>query len=132
MRHLPTRLRRLSTKLRILGPLLASLAVAAVAANASAFEIPAWAFDRGNVATFTEEYADDGPMVAFGGQSPVVVEYDIPIPTSGRYSLSLRYAAGSARPVELALDGRTVGPVCRTATGSWNTCLLYTSPSPRD
>ena len=121
MRHLATRLSRLSTRLRILGPLLASLTVPAVVANASAFEIPAWAFDRGNVATFTEEYADDGPMVAFGGQSPVVVEYDIPIPTSGRYSLSLRYAAGSARPVELALDGRTVGPVCRAATGSWNT-----------
>jgi formylglycine-generating enzyme required for sulfatase activity len=101
--------------------LLGGLAGLAWQATAGSFEIPAWAFDRGNVATFTEEYADAGPMVAYGGQSPVVVEYDIPLPAAGRYALQLYYAAAAARPVELQLDGQLVARVCRAATGSWST-----------
>jgi len=88
---------------------------------AGSFEIPAWAFDRGNVRTFTDQYADAGPMVAYGGHSPVVVEYDIPFPAAGNYRLSIQYAAANARPVELSFDGVAVTPVCRTANGSWNT-----------
>jgi formylglycine-generating enzyme required for sulfatase activity len=102
-----------------------SLALALLAlhgsANAGSFEIPAWAFDRGNVRTFTEEWADAGPMVAFGGQSPVVAEYDVPFPAPGVYRLSICYAASAARPVDLAVDGQTVSSVCRTANGSWQT-----------
>ena len=85
------------------------------------FTIPAWAFDRGNVQTFTQEYADAGPMVAFGGRSPVMVEYDIEFPASGQYTVRLCYAAAAARPVTLLLDGKSQGQFCRTATGSWNT-----------
>ena len=90
-------------------------------AESNSFTIPAWAFDRGNVRTFTKEYADAGPMVAFGGQSPVVVEYEIAFPAAGVYRLSVRYAAGSARPVTLELDGTNVATICRAATGSWVT-----------
>jgi len=90
-------------------------------ALAGSFEIPAWAFDRGNVRTFTEEWADAGPMVAFGGQSPVVVEYDIPFPVAGVYRLGIRYAAAMVRPVELSLDGKPLATVCRIANGSWQT-----------
>lgn len=90
-------------------------------AGAGQVEIPAWAFDRGNARTFTREYADAGPMIAFGGKSPVLVEYDIDFPASGSYDLSFRFAAGSARPVDLLLDGKRVAEVCRSATGSWNT-----------
>ncbi len=90
-------------------------------AESNSFTIPAWAFDRGSVRTFTKEYADAGPMIAFGGQSPVVVEYDIPFPAAGAYRLRVRYAAASARPVELELDGTNVATICRTETGSWST-----------
>lgn len=91
------------------------------AAGAGSFDIPAWAFDRGNVRVFTEEWADAGPMVAFGGSSPAWVEYDIPIPADGAYRLAICYAAADARPVELSLGGVKLGPVCRMASGSWNT-----------
>ena len=85
------------------------------------FDIPAWAFDRGNVKTFTSQWADAGPMIAFGGRSPIFAEYDLELPAAGRFTLAIRYAAGTARPVELSVDGRPNGQVCRDATGSWNT-----------
>ena len=65
------------------------------------FTIPAWAFDRGNAKTFTKEYADAGPMVAFGGESPVVLEYDIEFPTATDYRLRMQYAAAEKRLVAL-------------------------------
>lgn len=89
--------------------------------GAGSFEIPAWSFDRGNVKTFRAEYADAGPMVAFGGRSPVMVEYDIEFPASGSYQLEIRYAAQEARPVSLLIDGKLTASVCCEPTGSWNT-----------
>jgi formylglycine-generating enzyme required for sulfatase activity len=88
---------------------------------ANSFLIPAFAFDRGNAKTFTTSWADAGPMVAFGGDSPVVIEYDIDFPATAEYALSINYAAADARPVQLFLDGKSVGMCCRTATGGWNT-----------
>jgi formylglycine-generating enzyme required for sulfatase activity len=85
------------------------------------FTVDAWAFDRGNARVFTEEYASAGPMVAFGGSSPVYVEYDIDFTSAGDYLLNLHYAAAEPRPIELRVDGRSVGSVCRLATGSWDT-----------
>ncbi len=93
-----------------------------LAANsANSFLIPAYAFERGNAKTFTTSWADAGPMVAFGGDSPIVIEYDIDFPVTAEYALSINYAAADARPVQLFLDGKNVGTCCRTATGSWNT-----------
>ena len=86
-----------------------------------AFSIPAWAFDRGNAKTFTKEYADAGPMVAFGGESPVVVEYDIEFPATTDYRMRVQYAAAEKRPVVLSMDGRTLTNICRSATGLWQT-----------
>ena len=88
---------------------------------AGSFEISAWAFDRGNAKTFTADYADAGPMIAFGGRSPVLVEYDIDFPGSGSYQLDIRYAAASERSVTLYLDGKMMSPVCCQQTGSWMT-----------
>lgn len=85
---------------------------------AGSFTVPAWAFDRGNVRTFTAEWADAEPMVAFGGQSPIFVEYDLEFPAAGQYGLTIRYAAGEARPVALFVDGQAQGAVCRDANGS--------------
>ncbi len=89
--------------------------------SANSFLIPAFAFDRGNAKTFTTTWADAGPMVAFGGESPVVIQYDIDFPVTAEYALSINYAAAAARPVQLSLDGKSVGMCCRSATGSWNT-----------
>ncbi len=89
--------------------------------SANSFAIPAYAFDRGNAATFTSSWADAEPMVAFGGESPVAIEYDIDFPATAQYALSLNYAAADARPVQLFLDGQAVGTCCRSTTGSWNT-----------
>jgi len=85
------------------------------------FEILAYAFDRGNAKTFRGSWADGDPMVAFGGQSPVVIEYDIEFPVTAKCLLNVRYAAAEARPIDVYLDGKSVGQGCRTATGSWNT-----------
>ncbi len=87
----------------------------------SSFMIPAWAFDRGNVKTFTQEYADAGPMVAYGGESPIVVEYDIEFPVSGTWTIWICYAAASPRPVALSLNEISLGMGCRGASGTWNT-----------
>ena len=85
--------------------------------------IPAYAYDRGNPRTYRpgEKYADAGPMVTWGGQYPVVVEYDIEFPVTAQYTLHTFYAAASPRPAELLIDGKPHGTCCRTATGSWNT-----------
>ena len=93
----------------------------AAAEPAGSFTIPAWAFDRGNARTYTSQYADAGPMVAYGGTYPVVIEYDIEFPVDATYTLNVFYAAESARPVDLYLDNRKLDPCCRAATGSWNT-----------
>jgi len=90
-------------------------------AEPRSFEIPAWAFDRGNAATYTNQWADVKPMVAFGGTAPVIVEYDINFPASGTYTLEINYAAADPRPVELQMDDKTVAQVCRQATGAWET-----------
>ncbi len=114
----------------ILGLTLAMLAATAAAeppkpedSTVDSIEIPAYAFDRGNARTFADpkQYADGGPMVAFGGQSPVVVEYDLELPVAATYWVRIRYAARDARPVEFSLDKKRLGQCCRGTTGSWNT-----------
>ncbi len=86
-------------------------------------EIPGYAYDRGNAQTFADpqQYADGGPMVAFGGQSPVNIEYDVELPVDGSYRIRLRYAAADARPVDFYIDQERIGLCCRGTTGSWNT-----------
>ncbi|MCP4784009.1 MAG: SUMF1/EgtB/PvdO family nonheme iron enzyme [Fuerstiella sp.] len=88
---------------------------------AHSFLISAFAFDRGNAKTFTTSWADADPMVAFGGDSPTVIEYDVDFPVTAEYELRIKYAAAAARPVEMFLDGKSVGRCCRAATGGWNT-----------
>lgn len=100
-----------------------ALAAAAAEPAPGTIEIPAYAYDRGNAKTFADpaQYADGGPMVAFGGQSPVEIEYDLDLPVDGSYTIRIRYAAREPRPVDFYLDQVRLGPCCREATGSWNT-----------
>ncbi len=88
---------------------------------AGSFLIPAYAYDRGvNVETCISGYADAEPMVG-NRRYPTQIEYDVEFPVSAEYSLHMRYAAHTARPVELLLDGKRLGLCCRTATGGWKT-----------
>lgn len=88
---------------------------------AASFEIPGYAFDRGNAQTFTSNWADAEPMIGNGGTMPNVVEYDIPVPVAADYTIRIKYAAAAARPVDLSLDRKGLGQVCRTANGTWMT-----------
>lgn len=85
------------------------------------FAVPAIVFDRGNAAVFTDRWADAEPMIANGGQSPIVAEFDIEFPVCGDYTMHVLYAAAGARPVELHLDGKPIGNCCSGTTGTWNT-----------
>jgi formylglycine-generating enzyme required for sulfatase activity len=107
--------------LSLLLTLWALLATALPAAVTNSFTIPAYAFDRGNARTYSASWADAEPMVGYGGEYPTYVEYEIPIPTEGVYTLKIRYAAAAARPVDFWLGSKLLGKCCRTATGSWKT-----------
>jgi len=63
---------------------------------------------------------DAEPMVG-NLRYPTRVEYDIDFPVAAKYTLHIRYAARTARPLQLSLDGENIGLACRTPTGGWNT-----------
>ena len=81
---------------------------------ANSLVIPAYAYDRGNPRTYRpgEKYADAGPMVTWGGQYPVVVEYDIDFPVTAQYTLHIFYAAAapSSRSSRAFSRSRNSGP----------------------
>jgi hypothetical protein len=60
-------------------------------------------------------------MIANGGQSPIVAEFEIEFPVCGEHTMHVLYAAADARPVELYLDGKLIGNCCSGTTGTWNT-----------
>ncbi len=88
--------------------------------SGGSFTIAAYAYDRGrNVETCTSGYADAEPLVG-NLRWPTEIEYDVDFPVAAEYTISIYYAAASARPVGLFLDGEQVGICCRGTTGSWN------------
>ena len=105
-----------------------SVAFAAVPADAKpagSFEIPAWAFDRGNAEVYANpdiyaDYRDKYPelVVGDGGRLPWVVEYDVEFPVEAIYTLQIRYASPESRPLELWFDGQCVGKCCGSVTGN--------------
>ena len=86
------------------------------------FEVDAWAFDRGNMAVGLDQYRNGGPPPLFnGGLAPAWVEYDIPFPVAGRYKMQSLVAMHSVRPMNVFLDGKQIGTICRgKTTPSWN------------
>ena len=92
---------------------------------AGSFEIPAWAFDRGNARVYANpdlyvDYRDTYPelVAGEGDQLPWVIEYDVDFPVDATYTLHVRYAAATPRPMELWLDGQKVGECCGNVTGN--------------
>ncbi|MCL2622665.1 MAG: SUMF1/EgtB/PvdO family nonheme iron enzyme [Planctomycetaceae bacterium] len=87
-----------------------------------AFEVEAWAFDRGNFAVFLDEYRNGGPpIIANGGVNPSEVEYDIPFPAAGKYSLAVFAAMSEIRPLTVYLQDEKIGVICNERrTPTWN------------
>ncbi|MGL4942497.1 MAG: SUMF1/EgtB/PvdO family nonheme iron enzyme [Thermoguttaceae bacterium] len=96
--------------------------LAAATVHAGEFTIDAFAFDRGNFAVFQDNYRNGGPVIiANGSGSPATVEYDIPFPVAGEYTLSVFVAAAEKRPLTVFVDGNEVGTICNDKlTPSWN------------
>ena len=79
-------------------------------------QIPAWTFDGGNARIYAspDQYADAGPVAGSDPRQDKggVVEYDIDFPVDAEYTLHVKYAAAEARPVEVFLDGKSMGICC--------------------
>jgi len=105
-----------------------SIAFAPVRADAKpagSFEIPAWAFDRGNAEVLANpdiyaDYRDKDPelVVGDGSRLPWVVEYDVEFPVDATYTLHVRYGSPEPRPLDVWLDGQSVGTCCGRVTGN--------------
>ncbi len=82
-------------------------------------QISAWTFDRGNNAQIyasPDQYADNGPVVGskldHGDDEEATIEYDIDFPVDADYTLHLSYASADARPMEVFVDGKSMGMCC--------------------
>ena len=97
-----------------------SVALPLARAEAGSLVIPAWSFARGNARVYAnpDEYADARPVVGSGERKPWgwMVEYDIDIPVTARYTLQICYASAEARPIDVRLDDRRVGNMCNDVT----------------
>jgi hypothetical protein len=93
-----------------------SIILLAASVQGGTIEVPAWAFDRGNVVIDADpaKDADAGPVVVSGEEQPWGwrVQYDVEYPVAGKYQLFIRYAATEARPVEVLFDTRNVSKIC--------------------
>jgi len=96
------------------------LSVCTTRTEAGSLVIPAWSFARGNVRVYAspDEYADAGPVVGSGPERPWgwMVEYDIDLPVTAKYTLQVCYAAAEARPVEVFFDGQDMSKCCTGVT----------------
>ncbi|MDX1933416.1 MAG: DUF1549 domain-containing protein [Capsulimonadales bacterium] len=81
--------------------------------------IEATSFVRGNAARDTDHYGKGIGVIITNG-TPVTAEWDIDVPTAGRYQFELRYAAEESRPVRLLINGKLVREnAAGGVTGSW-------------
>ena len=87
--------------------------------SAGSLQISAWTFDRGNNARIyasPDQYADNGPVVGSkldqGGDEEATIEYDIDFPVDADYTLHVSYASADARPMEVFVDGKSMGMCC--------------------
>jgi len=88
--------------------------------RAGSLHIPAWTFDRGNVRIYAspDQYADAGPLIGNDPQETGAgfVEFDIDFPVTAEYTMAVSYAAAEPRPVEVLVDGRSMGTCCHDVT----------------
>ena len=106
--------------------LVLSFFASGLAAAEQRFDVDSWAFDRGNFKIYLEEYRNGGPIIIANNPDAagqrMFVEYDIPFPVAGKYSLSVFVAMAQVRPLTVSLDGKTLGKICTGSklSKSWN------------
>jgi hypothetical protein len=77
-------------------------------------------FARGNAGKYTTGYGEGIGVLVNIGPMPNFVEYDIEVSSAGPYQFEIRYAAASARPCELSINGSVVKKdAAGGVTGSW-------------
>ena len=82
--------------------------------------IEAVSFKRGSAVRDTDNYGKDTSGVLVTGKPPVSAEWDVAVPSAGRYQIELRYAAEFARPCLLSINGVVVNKsAAGGVTGSW-------------
>ena len=78
-------------------------------------------FDRGNVIVDNDNYGNGIGIISDPGAQKNFAEFDIQIPEAADYVLQLRYAAASARPGQLEINGQLVKESSISQeTGGWN------------
>jgi cytochrome c553 len=77
-------------------------------------------FDRGNVSVITDGYGEGIGIISDPGSQQNFAEYDIQIAESGLFLIQLRYAAQTARPGKLLINGKVVREkAISQVTGGW-------------
>ncbi len=89
--------------------------------GATSIELEAETFARGNVTIDTENYGKGIGIIGDKGAQKNFAEFDINIPTDASYVLQLRYAAKTARPGRILLDGKVIrDPAITETTDDWH------------
>lgn len=89
-------------------------------ATADVIERQAEKFDRGNVVAVSEGYGEGIGIISDPGAQDNFAEYDIEVHKSTKYLVQLRYAAETARPGRMLLNGKIVRERAIAAvTGGW-------------
>ncbi|MBT3374382.1 MAG: SUMF1/EgtB/PvdO family nonheme iron enzyme [Lentisphaerae bacterium] len=85
--------------------------------------IAAHEFDQGNVriSLAGQQYASTYPCIWNGNKYPNKAEYDVELPVTATYELSVLYTAASSRPVDVLVDGKVVHTGLQNVTGNWDT-----------
>ncbi len=82
--------------------------------------IEAEQYARGNVLQDTTSYGVGIGVLVNRGETPNFAEYDVTVPESGLYQFEVRYAAASARPTKLLINGQLAKPnIANDVTGGW-------------
>jgi hypothetical protein len=96
-----------------------------ICSGAATIKLSSWEYDRGNTVVSEHsglygDYRDKHPalMLAAGDELPYFVEYDIDFPTTGEYTLKVRYASAGEWPMDVLLDGKKVGTCCAKKTNN--------------
>ncbi|QDV49726.1 DUF1553 domain-containing protein [Gimesia fumaroli] len=77
-------------------------------------------YQTGNVKKSLTGYGEGIGVIYNNGMLPNIAEYEIELPKAGRYQFEIRYAAASARPVQLLINDQLVkNNAAGDVTGSW-------------
>ncbi|QDT41620.1 Planctomycete cytochrome C [Gimesia alba] len=77
-------------------------------------------YQAGNVKKSLTGYGEGIGVIYNKGMLPNIAEYEVELPKAGRYQFEIRYAAASARPVQLLINGQLVkNKAAGEVTGSW-------------